>query len=59
MAAGAVDTGAVRGAILDLSHQLVEADAHAVWRYDPEADAWYIAASAGLSGAFLRDQGRS
>jgi PAS domain S-box-containing protein len=55
---GAVDAAAVRGAILDLSHQLVEADAHAVWRYDPDADAWFIAGSAGLSDGFVRDQGR-
>ena len=55
---GAVDAAAVRGAILDLSHRLVAADAYAIWRYNPDADEWFVAGSAGLSDGYLRDQGR-
>jgi PAS domain S-box-containing protein len=48
---------AVQAAVLELSHDLVAADAFAIWRL-PEAGDWEIAASAGLSEAYLRSAGR-
>ncbi len=56
---GSLDPAAVRAAVLDLSHRLVAADAHAIWRLDPKTGEWAIAESAGLSAAYLRDQGRT
>jgi PAS domain S-box-containing protein len=55
---GALDPAAVRGAVLDLSHRLIAADAYAIWRLDPDADDWSVAESAGLSEAYVRDHGR-
>jgi signal transduction histidine kinase len=55
---GSLDPAAVRTAILDLSGRLVAADAHAIWRLDTATGDWAIADSAGLSEAYLRDQGR-
>ena len=55
---GSLDPAAVRAAILDLSHRLVAADAYAVWRLSPDADAWAVADSAGLSEAYLRTEGQ-
>jgi PAS domain S-box-containing protein len=53
-----LEPAAVQAAVLDLSHRLVAADAHAVWRIDAAAGEWRIADSANLSDAYLRDAAR-
>jgi PAS domain S-box-containing protein len=55
---GSLEPAAVRAAVLDLSHRLVAADAHAIWRLDAEAGEWIIADSAGLSDTYIRGGGR-
>lgn len=47
------EPAAVGAAILDLSHRLVAADAHAIWRLDAATEEWLVADSAGLSAAYL------
>jgi PAS domain S-box-containing protein len=49
----------VRTAVLDLSHSLVAADAHAIWRLNFKTKEWAIADSAGLSETYLREEGRA
>lgn len=46
--------GTIEG-ILGVAGRLVEADATAVWRYDPAQDAWRVVGSRGLSESFLAD----
>ncbi|MGE3507352.1 MAG: ATP-binding protein [Vicinamibacterales bacterium] len=40
-------------AILSVAQDLMPADGHAVWRRDPQADAWVALASHGLSATFV------
>jgi signal transduction histidine kinase len=42
--------------ILDLSHQLIEADAYAAWVLDRNRDEWSIVVSRGLSEAFVEER---
>jgi signal transduction histidine kinase/ActR/RegA family two-component response regulator len=45
--------GDVLAAILDLSHRLIDADAHAIWRLDTAARCWGIAQASGLSADYV------
>ena len=40
-------------ATIALAHDLLVADAYAVWRFDPARDCWQIGASTGVSDAFV------
>ncbi|HVL15219.1 MAG TPA: PAS domain-containing protein [Gemmata sp.] len=55
---GLLEPAEVRAAVLDLSHRLVAADAHAIWRHDAAAGDVPLAGSAGLSEGYLREEGR-
>jgi signal transduction histidine kinase len=46
-------------AILDLSRQLVAADAYAVWRANPNAPDWQVVCAVGLSESFQETVARS
>lgn len=48
----------VLAAILDLSHRLIDADAHAIWRLRGETGYWEVAQSAGLSETYLAAAGQ-
>jgi PAS domain S-box-containing protein len=48
----------VLAAIVDLSHRLIDADAHAIWRLRSETGYWEVVQSAGLSQEYLADAGR-
>ncbi|HLK31643.1 MAG TPA: GAF domain-containing protein [Terriglobales bacterium] len=47
------DLRAVLDRILELSRQLIHADAYAVWRLDEDGSTWRVLASRGLSAAYL------
>jgi signal transduction histidine kinase len=47
------DLHAVLDRILELSRDLIHADAYAVWRLDEKMNAWRVLASRGLSPAYL------
>ena len=47
------DLEVVLDRILDLSRELIHADAYAVWRLDSEGATWRVLASRGLSSAYL------
>jgi PAS domain S-box-containing protein len=53
---GSPQTEVVLPAVLDLSHRLVAADAYAIWRFKPEASAWAVVASSGLSDEYDGDR---
>jgi PAS domain S-box-containing protein len=50
-----LEPAAVLVAVLDLSRQLLPADAQAVWRFQRPAGQWRIEASAGLSESFRQE----
>ena len=47
-----VSLDAVLPAVLELSTQLIQADAYAVWRMAPGSDTWQVVCDAGLSEAY-------
>jgi signal transduction histidine kinase len=47
--------GDVLAAILDLSHRMIDADAHAIWRLDTAAGYWKIAQASGLSPEYVAE----
>ncbi len=49
-----LEMGDVAGAVLALSRRLVEADAYAVWRYQPASGRWGIVLGSGLSEGYQR-----
>lgn len=53
-----LDPAAVLPAIVDLARQFLVADAYAVWRHEPEKQAWRIVASEGLSEPFRHEVAR-
>ena len=53
---GSPQTEVVLPAVLALSHQLVAADAYAIWRYFERESAWGVVASSGLSAEYGRDR---
>jgi GAF domain-containing protein len=50
---GSLDTKQALPRVLDLSRQLIDADAYALWDYDAAAHRWAVVASHGLSPEYL------
>jgi len=56
---GSLNVKAMLPAVLDLASRTLAADAYALWRFDPAAESWNVAAHAGLSAEYVETATRA